>query len=81
MKTNKSLQKGGQCKCTEKIFSGGNGVTPDMSGYKQNEGIGEMNDPRTILESSRLISGGKKTKRRRKSMRKHRKTKSRKMCK
>jgi hypothetical protein len=72
MPRNKTLKKGGRCACSKKIFSGGNNVTPEMSGYKMNEGIGGMNDPQTNLLSSRLVSGGKK----RKTMRKKRKTKS-----
>lgn len=72
MPRNKTLKKGGKCACSKKIFSGGNNVTPEMSGYKMNEGIGGMNDPHTNLLSSRLVSGGKK----RKTMRKKRKTKS-----
>lgn len=73
MLVNKTLKKGGKCGCSKKIFSGGSNVTPEMSGYKMNEGIGGMNDPQTNLVSSRLVSGGKK----RKTMRKNRKTKSR----
>lgn len=72
MPRNKTLKKGGKCACSKKIFSGGNNVTPEMSGYKMNEGIGGMNDPQSNLLSSRLISGGKK----RKTVRKKRKTKS-----
>ena len=72
MPRNKTLKKGGKCACSKKIFSGGNNVTPEMSGYKMNEGIGGMNDPKSNLLSSRLISGGKK----RKTVRKKRKTKS-----
>ena len=72
MPRNKTLKKGGRCACSKKIFSGGNNVTPEMSGYKMNEGIGGMNDPQSNLLSSRLISGGKK----RKTVRKKRKTKS-----
>lgn len=62
MPRNKTLKKGGRCACSKKIFSGGNNVTPEMSGYKMNEGIGGMNDPQTNLLSSRLVSGGKKEK-------------------
>ena len=69
---NKTLKKGGKCACSKKIFSGGSNVTPEMSGYKLNEGIGGTNDPHSNLLSSRLVSGGKK----RKTMRKKQKTKS-----
>lgn len=72
MPRNKTLKKGGRCACSKKLFSGGSNVTPELSGYKMNEGIGGMNDPHSNLLSSRLVSGGKK----RKTMRKKRKTKS-----
>ncbi len=57
----------------KKKMSGGTVVLPETSGYKLNEGIGGMNDPRTGLESSRLIVGGKK-RRTRKSTKKRRRT-------
>jgi hypothetical protein len=75
---NKTLKKGGNCNCSKKLFSGGSVVTPELSGYKMNEGIGGMNDPHTNIVSSRLVVGGKKSKRRRKTMRKKRNAKSKK---